>query len=164
LPPNPSEILHTQRFKDMVEDLKAHYTTVIFDSPPIEIVADALVVAALVDGVVLVAHAAKSRHDWVASAIGHLRSINAPLMGVVLSRTEIQGVGYGYYYGKGYRKGGAYRARYQYRYRYGAEEQQDELEAAHFAQPGGARIDRGDRPLGNAEHALTQQREDPPDV
>ncbi len=164
LPPNPSEILHTVRFKEMVEELKLHYTTVIFDSPPIEIVSDALVVAALVDGVVLVAHTAKSRHDWVASAVGHLRSVNAPLMGIVLSRTGIQGVGYGYYYGKGYRKGGAYKARYQYRYRYGAEEEQDQLEAAHFAQPGGAQIDRGDSG-GNAAFAPRPEgHEDPPDV
>ncbi len=164
LPPNPSEILHTERFKAMVEELKQHYTAVVFDSPPIEIVSDALVIAALVDGVVLVAHTAKSRHDWVASAVAHLRSVNAPLMGIVLSRTGIQGVGYGYYYGKGYRKGGAYRARYQYQYRYGAEEEQDQLEAAHFAQPGGARIDRGDSG-GNAAFAPPPvDHEDPPDV
>jgi capsular exopolysaccharide synthesis family protein len=162
LPPNPSEILHTQRFKEMVDELKLHYTTVVFDSPPIEIVADALVVAALVDGVVLVAHTAKSRHDWVASALAHLRSVNAPLMGIVLSRTGIQGVGYGYYYGKGYRKGGAYKARYQYRYRYGAVEEQDQLEAAHFAQPGGARVERD----GDSMPVATPPnlREDPPDV
>ena len=164
LPPNPSEILHTERFKAMVEELKQHYTTVVFDSPPIEIVSDALVVAALVDGVVLVAHTAKSRHDWVASAVAQLRSVNAPLMGIVLSRTGLQGVGYGYYYGKGYRKGGAYKARYQYRYRYGAEEEQDQLEAAHFAQPGGARIERGESGHLAPVVLPPAEQEDPPDV
>ena len=148
LPPNPSEILHTDRFKMMVDELKQHYTTVIFDSPPIEIVADALVVAALVDGVVVVAHSAKSRLDWISSALGQLRSVKAPLLGIVLSRTDTRGAGYGYYYGKGYRRGTAYRARYQYRYRYGAEEENDQLEAAHFAMPGGARIDRGEANSG----------------
>ncbi len=161
LPPNPSEILHTQRFREMVEELKQHYTTVIFDSPPIEIVADALVIAALVDGVVLVAHTARSRHDWVAAAVAQLRSVNAPLMGVVLSRTGIQGVGYGYYYGKGYRKGRAYNARYQYRYRYGQEEEQDQLEAAHFAQPGGARIDRGDMVSTAPVHPADESDDEP---
>ena len=145
LPPNPSEILHLERFRQMIEELKSVYDIVILDSPPIEIVTDALVIASLVDGVLLVAHTGKSRHDWVQSAIGQLRAINAPLMGVVLSRTVTTGVGYGYYYGKGYRKGGGYRARYQYRYRYGQDEEQDKLEAAHFAQPGGAR--RDDVPL-----------------
>lgn len=147
LPPNPSEILHMERFREMIEELKENYDTVILDSPPIEIVTDALVMASMVDAVVLVAHTGKSRHDWVSSAIAQLRSVSAPLMGVVLSRTATRGVGYGYYYGKGYRKGKAYRTRYQYRYRYGAEEEQDKLEAQHFAQPGGAR--REDGPIAN---------------
>ena len=164
LPPNPSEILHTERFKAMVEELKQHYTTVVFDSPPIEIVADALVIAALVDGVVLVAHTAKSRHDWVASAVGQLRSVNAPLMGIILSRTGNQPFGYGYYYGKGYRKGGAYRARYQYRYGYGTDGEQEQLEAAHFAQPGGARIERGDSGSTAAFTGEIAEHDDPPDV
>jgi succinoglycan biosynthesis transport protein ExoP len=113
LPPNPAEILHTERFKQMVRELMEHYDTVIFDSPPVEIVSDALVLASLVDGVVLVGHAERTRRDMVASAIGALRSVNAPLLGMILSRTSQRGAGYGYYYGKGYRrKGNAYRYRY----------------------------------------------------
>lgn len=111
LPPNPAEILHTERFRQMVQELMARYETVIFDSPPIEIVSDALVLASLVDGVVLVAHADRSRRDTATSAIGALRSVNAPLLGMVLSRTSHRGTGYGYYYGKGYRRHTAYRYR-----------------------------------------------------
>ncbi len=113
LPPNPAEILHTERFKQLVRELMENYDTVIFDSPPVEIVSDALVLASLVDGVVLVGHADRSRRDYVASAIAALQSVNAPLLGMVLSRTSQRGSGHGYYYGKGYRrKGNAYRYRY----------------------------------------------------
>jgi len=112
LPPNPAEILHTDRFKQLVTELMSKYETVIFDSPPVEIVADALVIASLVDGVLLVAHSEKSKRESVASAIASLRSVKANLLGLVLSRTAARGMGYGYYYGKGYRRGMPYRYRY----------------------------------------------------
>ena len=114
LPPNPSEILHTDRFKQLVAELQSKYETVIFDSPPVEIVSDALVIASLVDGVVIVAHCERSTRESVRSAVTSLRSVQANLMGIVLSRTSIRGAGYGYYYNGRYRRG-------QYRYRYAAD-------------------------------------------
>ncbi len=112
LPPNTSEILHTERFRHIAEVLCEHYENVIFDSPPVEIVSDALIISSQVDGVVLVAHAEASRRESVASAIRSLRSVNANLLGIVLSRTSTSGAGYGYYYGRGKRRYGPYRYRY----------------------------------------------------
>jgi capsular exopolysaccharide synthesis family protein len=112
VPPNPSEILHTERFRQLVTELMAKYDTVVFDSPPVEIVSDALVIASLVDGVVLVGHSERSKRESMKSTIHALQSVNAELLGVVLSRTATRGAGYGYYYGKGYRRGVAYRYRY----------------------------------------------------
>ena len=112
LPPNPSEILHTDRFKQLVNELMSKYDTVVFDSPPVEIVSDALVIASLVDGVLLVAHFEKSKRDSVAATVAAMRSVNANMLGIVLSRTATRNVGYGYYYGKGYRRGMPYRYRY----------------------------------------------------
>jgi capsular exopolysaccharide synthesis family protein len=112
VPPNPSELLHTDRFRQMVAELSELYETVIFDSPPIEIVADALVLASLCDGTIVVAHAGKSRRDAVLSAVTALRSVNATVLGVVLSRANKKGAGYGYYYAYGVRKKVAYRYRY----------------------------------------------------
>ena len=115
LPPISSEIIHTERFREMVAELQEKYETVIFDSPPVEIVSDALVLATLVDGVVLVGHASISKMESMRSAIRSLQGVSANLLGVVLSRTATSGSGYGYYYGKGYRRGGR-----PYRYRYAA--------------------------------------------
>ncbi|GEM_PF-2748217 len=120
LPPNSSEIMHTERFRELVRELADKYETVVFDSSPIEIVSDALVLATLADGVIMVAHANVSKLDVIGSAIHSVRSVNANLLGVVLSRTETTGSGYGYYYGKGYRRGGK-----PYRYRYAANEEDD---------------------------------------
>lgn len=114
LPPNPSEILHTERFRELVAELQTKYETVIFDSPPVEIVSDALVIASLVDGVVLVAQSEYSTRDSLRSAVRSMRSVKANLLGVVLSRLSLRGAGYGYYYNGRYRRG-------QYRYRYAAD-------------------------------------------
>jgi succinoglycan biosynthesis transport protein ExoP len=124
VPPNPSELLHTERFRQMVAELSELYETVIFDSPPIEIVADALVLASLCDGTIVVAHAGKSRRDAVLSAVTALRSVKATVLGVVLSRANKKGAGYGYYYAYGVRK------KVAYRYRYAAD---PAVEAAHDA-------------------------------
>ena len=115
LPPNSSEIIHTERFRELVAELQEKYETVIFDSPPVEIVSDALVLATLVDGVILVGHAGVSKLEPMRSAVRSLLGVSANLLGVVLSRTATSGSGYGYYYGKGYRRGGR-----PYRYRYAA--------------------------------------------
>lgn len=133
LPPNPAEILHTDRFKQMVRELIEHYDCVVFDSPPVDIVSDALVVAALVDGVVMVAHAEKSRREAVRSALQAFHAIKANVMGVVLSRTSIRGAGYGYYYSKGYRKGAPYR------YRYAADPEKERLEDERLRREADAR-------------------------
>ncbi|MSP90301.1 MAG: polysaccharide biosynthesis tyrosine autokinase [Myxococcales bacterium] len=124
LPPNPAEVLHTDRFKELLRQLQERYETVVFDSPPVEIVSDALVIASLVDGVVVVVHSEKTKREEVDQAIHSLRSVNATILGIVLSRTATRGPGYGYYYGKGYRRGK------QYRYRYAADPDKERQEAA----------------------------------
>ncbi len=112
LPPDSSRILHNERFKVLVEQLKAHYEVVIFDSPPVEIVSDAMVLSRLTDGVVLVAQAMSTRIPALTSTVRALRAVNSTILGAVLSRTQQPGTGYGYYYGRGNRGGRAYRYRY----------------------------------------------------
>jgi polysaccharide biosynthesis transport protein len=112
IPPNASEILHTERFKDLIQELKNTYENVIFDSPPVQIVSDAMILATQVDGVIVVAHSKVSKRKPVEETLNSLRSVKANLLGVVLSRTEQLGHGYGYYYNRGYRNQRAYSYRY----------------------------------------------------
>lgn len=137
VPPNPSELLHTDRFRQMVAELMELYDTVIFDSSPVEIVADALVLASICDGTIVVAHAGKSRRDAVLSTVTALRSVKANILGVVLSRSAQRGVGYGYYYGYGLRRN----ARYAYRYRYAPD---PAAEAEHNAKLAAREKDKSD--------------------
>jgi capsular exopolysaccharide synthesis family protein len=132
LPPNPAELLHTERFREMVRELLANYDTVLFDSPPVDVVSDGLVLASLVDGVVLVAQANRTRIDEMEHTLTLLRGVNAPLMGVVTSRAAEPGTGYGYYYGKGYRR------RAEYRYRYAIDPEQERKEEAERRRRRGA--------------------------
>lgn len=113
VPPNPSELLHAQRFKTLVEEVTAKYEFVVFDSSPGTLVTDPLVLASMVDGVVVVAHSQGARRDQLKQFLTGLRAVNAAILGVVQSRVALGSGTYGYYYAKGYRRG-AYR--YQYRY------------------------------------------------
>lgn len=106
LPPNASEVLHTGRFAEMVRDLRKTYRYVLMDSPPLLLVSDANIIASLVDSVILVAQAKATRKEAVREAVRSLKSVRGDLLGVILSRSEQSGSGYGYYYGKGYKFAG----------------------------------------------------------
>ena len=73
IPPNPAELLHTDRFQELVEELKAKYDRVIFDSPPISAVSDALVLGSQMDGTIFVMHAGNTVIPSALRSIKRLR-------------------------------------------------------------------------------------------
>jgi capsular exopolysaccharide synthesis family protein len=105
VPPNPSELLHTQRFREVLVELKEMFDRVVFDSPPMGAVTDAAILATLVDGVVLVAKAGQTRKEGVRHALGQLREIRARVFGTVLNDVDLSRREYGYY-NYYYRRGG----------------------------------------------------------
>lgn len=98
LPPNPSEILGSQRMGDLLSHLQEQADVVLLDSPPLLTMADASVLAARVDGVVLVADAGKTRREALKKAAEALRRVGARTLGVVLNRVGLHSEGYSYYY------------------------------------------------------------------
>ncbi|HLL53724.1 MAG TPA: polysaccharide biosynthesis tyrosine autokinase, partial [Myxococcaceae bacterium] len=110
IPPNPSELLHTRAFADLLEAAKEKYDWVILDSPPINAVTDAVVLATLVDGVVLVVKAGVTPKGLAAQALRSLRDVNAKVFGAVLNAVDFDDPKfgghysayhrYGYYYGE----------------------------------------------------------------
>ncbi len=108
VPPNPAELLHTAAFQRLLAEMAAGYDRVIIDSPPVGVVADAVVVGTQVDGVLVVLKAGKTSRDAARQAVKQLRDVNAPIFGAVLNDLDLQDQKYGqyaYYYQYGYYDG-----------------------------------------------------------
>ncbi len=98
LPPNPAELLGSTRAKELIAQLLAQADMVLFDSPPIVALADAVIISTQTDGVLLVLDVGHSRREVARRAVEALRRVNARVLGVVLNRMPIRGEGYYYYY------------------------------------------------------------------
>jgi succinoglycan biosynthesis transport protein ExoP len=99
LPPNPADLLGSQRMQGLLDDLAAQADVVIIDSPPLLPVTDAAVLAQHVDGVLLVVEAGRTRRGAAQHAVESLRQVNANVLGVVLNAVpRRRGGGYSYYY------------------------------------------------------------------
>ncbi len=97
LPPNPSELLGSQRMDRIIESLRSAADVVLFDSPPTIAVTDASVLGAKVDGVLLVVSAGKTKRDHALRAKTMLQKGNAKVLGVVLNNVKFDGSLYQYY-------------------------------------------------------------------
>lgn len=88
VPPNPSEMLSSRYFTEMLDELKVNYSIIVIDTPPALIVTDAQVVAAQCDGVILVVNAGKAKREAVVKVKEHLEHARARLLGVVLNNAK----------------------------------------------------------------------------
>jgi polysaccharide biosynthesis transport protein len=104
IPPNPAELLQTERFAKLIEDLKARFDIVVFDSPPVGVVTDAAVLGPQLDGCLVVVRAEKSTRDTLANAMRALRNVKAHILGVVINEADLsrRRTYKGYYYGNYY--------------------------------------------------------------
>lgn len=125
IPPNPSELLSLNRTKRFLEICREKYDYVILDTPPINTVADAQIMAAQVDGTILVARAGTTTTDELAEAMDSVQRSEGNLCGVVLDDTDIRSSRYSYRYRYGYRYGYRYEDEYGYRYGYSSNQAQD---------------------------------------
>jgi non-specific protein-tyrosine kinase len=108
LPPNPAELLGSQRMQELMRTLKGKADIVLFDSPPVTALSDTAILSAQMDGVLLVVDAGSTRRDLAKRALEALTRVNAHVVGVLLNRMSTQsGGGYSYYYQYGdyYRSG-----------------------------------------------------------
>jgi non-specific protein-tyrosine kinase len=90
LPPNPAELLGSQRMQAVLELLRKSADLVIFDSPPLQAVTDAAVLSAFVDGTLLVVRAGHSRRAPVQKARETLARAGANVLGVVLNGVAVK--------------------------------------------------------------------------
>jgi capsular exopolysaccharide synthesis family protein len=109
-PPNPSELLASQQFVQVLEQLKDEFDQVIVDATPLLPVTDGAIVSKAADGALLVVRFGKTTREQVATSMDALAQVDARLLGTVMNfvPTGRRGYGYkyGYKYGYGYGYGG----------------------------------------------------------
>jgi non-specific protein-tyrosine kinase len=97
LPPNPAELLGSEKMFSILERVKSLATTVVIDAPPILAVTDASILAARVDGVVVVVQPGKTSIDTAQQTVEQLRRVGANVIGMVFNKVDIGRSRYGYY-------------------------------------------------------------------
>jgi len=97
-PPNPSELLGSKTMQEILSLVLADSELVLLDTPPILSVTDAVVLAPLVDGVLIVAKPGATKYSMLQSAVEQLRRVGARVIGVVINGIDQRNVRYGYYY------------------------------------------------------------------
>lgn len=104
IPPSPTELLSTPRLEGILQEAAASYDVVVVDSPPILGLADAPLVSALVDGVVFVVEAERSRRGSLKAALRRFRAMQPIILGAVLTKFDALKAGnrYSEYYGADY--------------------------------------------------------------
>lgn len=108
IPPNPSELLSSYRFRDLLTGLFPLYSFIIVDSPPVLGLSDSLVLCTLVDGVIMVTKAGSTPKDAAIQARKLLQGVNAKILGVVLNgitEADLKYGSYSYYYSNYYGDG-----------------------------------------------------------
>lgn len=89
IPPNPSELLNSRGFDEMIEQLKQYYDLIIFDSPPVLSVTDSQIISSKVDGIVLVIDKQDNNKANVKEARDLITvSENSKLLGIVFNNDE----------------------------------------------------------------------------
>ncbi len=96
VPPNPSELLHSNKFTIMLDQLKTEYDMVIIDSPPVTGVTDPIIISNKTDGVILITTAGKTPYDMISKVLKQLDEVTAPITGIVLNRFNSKNSGYYY--------------------------------------------------------------------
>jgi capsular exopolysaccharide synthesis family protein len=97
LPPNPADLLDSTRMDAIVKQLKGEADIVLFDAPPVIAVTDATLLAAKLDGVLLVFRAGSTRRDHAERAKDLLERVNIRLVGAVLTNAQVDSQMGGYY-------------------------------------------------------------------
>lgn len=95
--PSPAELLSSSRLVKVLADCRHLFDYVIVDAPPIRGLADAVILSRIVDGVVLVAASGQTGKENFRMSVRRLRQVQAPLLGIVLNRVDLESPEYAYY-------------------------------------------------------------------
>ena len=102
IPPNPSELLGSDRMTALLDALQEQYDYVFVDTPPLGVVADALVLIPQSAGAVLVVRHKQTTYEELDEAVEGIQRINGNVLGLVLSDVQAQKGAYAGYEKKRY--------------------------------------------------------------
>ena len=98
IPPNPSELLVSHRMKELMEQVNEQFDRILFDSPPIAAVTDAVILANMADGVVQIIHNGKTNCNVVLAGKEKLLGAKAKILGIILNNVDTSRENYYHYY------------------------------------------------------------------
>lgn len=108
IPPNPSELLGSNRMSALLNSLSAYYDYIILDLPPVTAVTDALVATKLVDGLIVVVRSGYADRGSLDETMRQIQLVNGRVLGFVMTCASPGGGNYSK----------KYRSNYRYHYRY----------------------------------------------
>lgn len=98
IPPNPAELISSNKMREMLKELSKDYDHIILDSPPLLNVTDSVILSGLVDGTILVVSSGKTTREMLQRCRQELHNVHSKILGVVLNRVKLRGdVNYRYY-------------------------------------------------------------------
>lgn len=89
IPNNPLELIGSKQFKEILETLQQQYDRIVIDSAPVHAVSDAQVLSSYADSLIYIVKSNSTHVGVAAKGIKVLRSVNAPITGVVLNQVDI---------------------------------------------------------------------------
>lgn len=100
IPPNPSELLGSDKMGELIDEMSKKYDYILVDTPPVNVVSDASLVANLLDGVLLLVRQGRTRKDAIKRAVANLELTGIKPLGFVLNGVDLsdgKSYAYGYY-------------------------------------------------------------------
>lgn len=98
IPPDATGLLTSEQLEDLLQMMRQYYDYIIIDLPPVNVVADAAILSASIDGYVLVVRHAQTRNREVAEMLRKLRMAGGKVLGFLYNDTPVEGKRYYYRY------------------------------------------------------------------
>lgn len=101
---NPSELINSKRFSNLIEEVKKDYDLVLIDCPPISVMADGIIVSKLCDGTIYIIESDRTDYQVINTCLEQLKNNKAFVLGAILTKVNVKqqkklyGYKYNYYY------------------------------------------------------------------
>lgn len=102
IPPSAPDLLASDRFVQLIEDLVGRFDHLVFDAPPVMGLADAPIICSRMEGTIFILESHSTFKGSARVALARLKSANARVIGALLTKFDVKSTGYGYGYGYGY--------------------------------------------------------------